>query len=93
MRNSTVGQLPFGDVVEQGLRDLRQRLSSVPALLVSIGASRLQACGIEVVDPIVQPEIKLYLKLQETFGDAAHSRYNALIRGLVSYERALECAR
>jgi len=31
--------------------------------------------------------------LQQAHGDAAHSRYNALVRRLVSYERALACER
>jgi hypothetical protein len=30
----------------------------------------------------------LYEVLSEQYGDAAHSRYNALIRRLVSFERA-----
>jgi hypothetical protein len=30
----------------------------------------------------------LYLLLAETHGDAAHSRYNALVRRLVRFERA-----
>jgi hypothetical protein len=42
--------------------------------------------------PIATPEHKLYLLLAREKGDAAHSAYNALIRRLVSFERAAACA-
>ena len=38
------------------------------------------------------PEHRLYDILARDEPDSAHSRYNALIRRLVSFERALECA-
>jgi hypothetical protein len=34
----------------------------------------------------------LYERLAEADADSAHARYNALIRLLVSFERAAECA-
>ena len=37
------------------------------------------------------PEHRLYDLLAATHGDGAHSQYNALIRRLVSFERAAEC--
>jgi hypothetical protein len=40
-------------------------------------------------DPVSDPEHRLYLTLSKTAGRAAHSQYNALIRRLVSFERAL----
>ena len=84
---------PGHDLIEQGLRDLSARSETIPALLVAIGAPRLARLGIPVPDhAISQPEICLYQKLQESDPDAAHSRYNALIRTLVSFERAAECA-
>ncbi len=83
---------PGGDWVEQGLRDLERGVVSVPALLVSIGAPRLARVGIRVRNPIPSPELKLYGMLSAEGSDSAHSRYNALIRRLVSFERAAECA-
>ena len=83
--------LPGADLVEIGLKDLAAGIESVPALLVSIGARRLQRLGIVVPHPFPSPERRLYAMLQQTEGDAAHARYNALIRRLVSYERAAEC--
>lgn len=84
---------PGGDLVEAGLRDLRRGVCSEAALLVSVGAPRLARLGLDVPDPLDEPEHTLYLRLADREGDAAHSRYNALIRRLVSFERALECAR
>jgi hypothetical protein len=86
--------LPGADLVEQGLADLARGLESVPALLVSIGAPRLRRLGLRVPpSPFDAPERRLYQHLAEDDPDAAHSRYNALVRRLVSYERALACAR
>lgn len=85
--------LPAGDLVERGLRDLASGIESVPALLVSIGAPRLARLGVPVRDPIPSPERRLYEFLSAADPDAAHSRYNALVRRLVSFERAAACVR
>lgn len=85
--------LPGSDLIEQGLADLSKGIQSVPALLVSIGAPRLKMLGIHMPDPLANPEQRLYEVLREINGDEAHSRYNALIRRLVSFERAAACAR
>ena len=80
--------MPGADLVERGLADLRERRETEAALLVSIGAPRLRHLGFDVRSPFPQPEHRLYLRLAQASGDAAHSRYNALIRRLVSFERA-----
>jgi hypothetical protein len=83
--------LPGGDLVTAGLDDLRAGRETATALLVAIGAPRLRQLGIDV--PAVEtPEHRLYDLLARDEPDSAHSRYNALIRRLVSFERALECA-
>lgn len=65
----------------------------MPALLVSIGAPRLRRGGVAVPETTLdEPEHRLYFKLAEEGSDSAHSRYNALIRHLVSFERAAGCA-
>ena len=84
--------LPGAELIEEGLRDLSSGRESIPALLVSIGAPRLRRCGVPVEDPIRSAEHRLYRLLQLSEPDSAHARYNALIRRLVSFERALECA-
>lgn len=79
--------------MQQGLEDLARGVESVPALLVAVGAPRLRSLGFEVPEggPGL-PEHRLYFKLAESDEDSAHARYNALIRRLVSFERAAECA-
>jgi hypothetical protein len=85
--------LPGADLIAQGLGDLGAGAETEAALLVSIGAPRLRQLGLEVVDPIPGGEHRLYELLSRTDPDSAHSRYNALVRRLVSFERALACAR
>ena len=84
--------IPGADLVSRGLSDLEAGRHSAEALLVSIGAPRLRQLGIGVVNPIAAPEHELYRLLSETDSDSAHGRYNALVRRLVSFERALACA-
>jgi hypothetical protein len=86
--------LPGAELVRQGLADLQAGLVTVPALLVSIGAPRLQRLLGELPHPTLStPEHRLYDLLASEDSDAAHSRYNAYIRRLVSFERAAECAK
>jgi hypothetical protein len=85
--------LPGADLVKQGVEDLDDGRESAEALLVSIGAPRLRLVGVELSSSIPSPEHKLYLLLARERGDAAHSAYNALLRRLVSFERAAACAR
>jgi hypothetical protein len=85
--------LPGGELIRQGLDDLGQNLESVASLLVSIGAPRLRSAGISVPEnTFAFPEHRLYELLSVSDPDSAHSRYNALIRRLVSFERAAPCA-
>jgi hypothetical protein len=72
------------------MRDLVQGTESPESLLVSIGAPRLRRLGLDVSNAFDSPEHRLYELLRATYGDAAHSRYNALVRRLVSFERAAE---
>ncbi len=88
--------LPGGDLVRQGLEDLQQGIESAQALLVQMFAPRLRRLAIEVSDYDPGDELpghRLYALLQRSHGDDAHSRYNALVRRLVSFARAAECAR
>lgn len=87
--------IPGADLVEQGLADLARDVLSAEALLVAIGNPRLRALGLPIPareDLPAHPEHDLYDLLALRHGNDAHSRYNALIRRLVSYERAMELA-
>ena len=85
--------LPGSDLVRTGLDDVRRGHESVEALLVLVGAPRLRRIGIDVPDSgVVHPEHRLYELLARADSDTAHGRYNALLRRLVSFERAAECA-
>ncbi len=66
---------------------------TVQALLVAVGARRLRAAGLDI--PVVsnwpaEPELALYGAIAAMHPQDAHSRYNAAIRRLVSFEAALE---
>lgn len=93
MHLDDLGCFPGGDFIRRGLDQLAEGLESEAALLVLIGAPRLRRLGFQV--PESQggpPEHRLYELLAASNPDSAHSRYNALIRRLVSFERAVECA-
>ena len=88
--------LPGADLVTAGIAALRRRDFSIEALLVAVGAPRLRRARLDLPDAADEPEapeLALYAALCAGNDRDAHSRYNALIRRLVSFERALEAAR
>ncbi len=85
--------LPGDDLVRAGIAALRQGHFSVEALLVCVGARRLRRAGLDVPDAPGrpdEPELALYVAICAAGPADAHARYNALLRRLVSFERALE---
>jgi hypothetical protein len=91
--HESLARLPGAELVRAGLADLADGRETVAAQLVRIGSPRLRACGIEVPvtgEAALEADRRLYRLLSAEHGDEAHSRYNALIRELVSFERALE---
>jgi hypothetical protein len=86
-----LADLPGGDLVIAGIADLEAHTESVEALLVAVGAPRLSALGLSIPPTPPHPEHRLYALLARDDPDAAHGKYNALIRRLVSFERALAC--
>ena len=83
--------LPGEDLIEAGLHDLRVGRETIAALLVAIGSPRLKRLGLDLPTQLPEsPEHRLYELLAQDDEDSAHSRYNAFIRKLVSYERAAE---
>ncbi len=84
--------LPGGELIRDGLAALSSGQRTETALLILIGAIRLRKAGVDVPHVTVDnPEHALYELLAASDSDSAHSRYNALIRQLVSFERAVEC--
>lgn len=86
--------LPGSELVRKGLADRAAGVESVEALLLLVGAPRLRALGIDPGPNLTgQPaEHRLFRMLEATRRGDAHSAYNALIRRLTSFERALEHA-
>jgi len=81
-------------LIVMGVEDLLHQRHSIPALLVAIGAPKLRSLGLEVPENLPSsPEHRLYDLLSDSDPDSAHSKYNALIRRLVSFERAMACVK
>jgi hypothetical protein len=90
--NDLIAGLPGETLVRQGLADLQSGRRTVPACLVGIARARLRHAGLtggtDVLPP-QEPELQLYRLLRREGGDA-YSRYNSLLRELVSFEQALD---
>lgn len=84
--------LPGGDRVRRGVEALDRREVTPDALLVSLAATRLRSLGVPVTEPVPDADHRLWELLAEDDPDAAHSRMNAMLRELVSFEQALACA-
>lgn len=99
--NDIAERLPGAELVREGLADLEAGRCTAAACLVRIGYSRLKRAGL-IPHPVssslravgsTEPdaELQLYRLLRQQGGDA-YSRYNALVRELVSFEQALDRA-
>lgn len=85
--------LPGHELVSSGLVDLAAGRVSEAALVVAMAAPRLRALGYEVPELAgATPSHRLYALLATADGAGAHSRYNALVRRMVSFARAAEHA-
>ena len=85
--------LPAAERIERGLVELAAGTESVDALLVAIGAPRLERAGLDVparARDFREAELRLYALLGRQGSRDPYSEYNALVRELVSFERALE---
>lgn len=85
--------IPGEELIATGVEALGRGERGIEALLVAVGAPRLRTLGIPVPDAKRlprHPELALYRAVGQRHPDDAHSRYNALIRRLVSFERELE---
>ena len=83
--------LPGEELVRKGLVDLGAGEVTAEACLVSIASPRLRQRGLLSGGATLVPdaELALYQLLGKAEGDA-YSRYNSLLRRLVSFEHALD---
>ncbi len=91
MEKRDLSTLPGGHLIETGLAHGAQNKKTVESLLVSVALGWLQEHGLaEGVQPVsAEPEIELYNMLCRDREIAnPYSRYNSLIRELVSFQRA-----
>ena len=87
--------LPGGEILTDGLRDLENGIQSASSLLVLIAAPRLRRCGVRIpatILPLAPPEHELYDFLVAEHGQEAYRLYRSLLRRLVSLENALDIA-
>lgn len=86
--------LPGAEIVLPGIADLAAGAESVNASAVQSAATRLARAGLPVT-PVTEgltPSHRLYQQLADQLGDAAHSRYNAILGRVASFARAAEIA-
>ena len=84
--------LPGEDLLRRGLADVQSNRCTVAACLVHMAHRRLTRAGLLPQNGAIfigEPELQLYRLLRQEKGDA-YSRYNALLRELVSFEMALD---
>ena len=75
----------------QGRPARRESLHTIPSCLVRMARRRLVSAGLMEASPVhdMDAELDLYHLLSHE-GDHAHSRYNSLVRQLISFEHALD---
>jgi len=95
MEHRALEELPGAEIVLAGLADLKAGSVSINALAVQSAAPRLRALGLEVegAEGEVPAAHRLYGQLHRDLGDAAHSRYNAILSRVTSFAQAAERAR
>jgi len=87
-----ISGLPGEALIRLGLADYSAGLHTVPACLVGVALTRFRRAGLlppTAGREIPDAELEIYRQLRKEGGDA-YSRYNALMRELVSFEQALD---
>lgn len=92
MRTIDLEQYPGGDLIKQGILDSQENRKTIFSCLIQIAFPTLSKMNIlpSEIQLLNQEdaELTLYRILKSETGDA-YSRYNALIRQLISFERAI----
>jgi len=84
--------LPGADLILDGLTDYHGGRHSIPACLVRMARPRLIRAGMMAPSPPHDDgaELELYQLVSASDGPRSFSRYNALVRELISFEHALD---
>jgi hypothetical protein len=95
MADDALRSLPGAEIVLPGLDDLAAGRESVDSLAVQAAAPRLRRAGLDApsADGGVPAAHRLYERLSRELGNAAHSRYNAILARVASFAGAAERAR
>lgn len=90
-QRSLIADLPGAELISQGLQDYAENILSIPACAVRIAQPRLSNAGLLAKTAMtdITAEHDLY-QLLTPEGDRAYSRYNAILREIVSFENALD---
>jgi len=95
MADEAYRRLPGAEIVLAGIADIEAGRRSINASAVQCAAPRLRRIGLEA--PSAQGDVPaahdLYRQLRAEYGDAAHSRYNAILARIASFAGAAELAR
>ncbi|WP_395750184.1 hypothetical protein [Prosthecobacter sp.] len=86
-------QLPGSELILRGLTDYAEGRVTKESCLLAVAWTRLQRGGLPMPartpERFPEPEMQLYSILRSEPGDA-YSRYNSLLRRLISFEQSLE---
>jgi hypothetical protein len=88
-----LSHLPGGERIQKGLNDhLTGSPETIDGLLLSIAHTILRDLGVPIPldTPTPEPELALYEALGRTDVPDPYAAYNALLRELISFRRALE---
>jgi hypothetical protein len=92
---TALGSLPGAEIVIAGIADLEAGRDTADASAVLMAATRLRAVGAGIpLTTTGEPAAhRLYDQLADEDPLNAHSRYNAIVRRVISFARAAERAR
>jgi hypothetical protein len=95
MAKESLKNLPGAEIVLAGIEDLAAGRATVNASAVQSAATRLRRIGLDAPSAAgdVPPTHLLYKQLSDRLGDAAHSRYNAILARVARFAGAAERAR
>jgi len=95
MADTAYEKLPGAEIVLAGIADIEAGRRSINASAVHCAAPRLRRAGLPA--PSSREDVPaahdLYGQLRAEYGDAAHSRYNAILARVISFAGAAELAR